>query len=176
MTRYIARRVLWSVPVLFALILFVFLLMRALPGGPFDFAGDRTLPEAVMRNLQARYHLDEPLALQSIDVRGPTSLGAHWGAYAPRGKKADVTVEVSADGATWRRAGELKGISADADFLPVDLGGATVKAVRLSGTVWPYREAYHPVQVQGDQFWRHEPHYNPSFWWRFVSPEHGATP
>ncbi len=66
MSRYIIRRVLWSLPVLFALTLFVFLLMRALPGGPFDFAGDRMLPDAVTRNLQARYHLDEPLPLQFV--------------------------------------------------------------------------------------------------------------
>ncbi len=53
-----------SIPVLFFLTLFVFLLMRSLPGGPFDFAGDRTLPESVVRNLNARYHLDEPLWTQ----------------------------------------------------------------------------------------------------------------
>ncbi len=64
MIRYIIRRILWSIPVLFALVLFVFLLMRALPGGPFDFSGDRTLPESVQRNLKARYHLDEPIWLQ----------------------------------------------------------------------------------------------------------------
>jgi ABC-type dipeptide/oligopeptide/nickel transport system permease component len=64
MTRYIARRVITSIPVLLALILFVFLLMRALPGGPFDFAGDKTLPPAVVNNLKARYHLDEPLWMQ----------------------------------------------------------------------------------------------------------------
>lgn len=38
--------------------------MRALPGGPFDFAGDKSLPKAVSDNLKRRYHLDWPLHLQ----------------------------------------------------------------------------------------------------------------
>ena len=32
--------------------------MRALPGGPFDFSGDKSLPKAVTENLKRRYHLD----------------------------------------------------------------------------------------------------------------------
>jgi len=66
MLRYIIRRIIYSIPVLFALILFVFLLMRSLPGGPFDFAGDKSLPPSVIANLNARYHLDEPLAKQFV--------------------------------------------------------------------------------------------------------------
>ncbi|MFB3893073.1 MAG: glycoside hydrolase family 20 zincin-like fold domain-containing protein [Phycisphaerae bacterium] len=117
---------------------------------------------------------DKPFVLSRVELRGPTSLGGHWGAFATRAKKADVAVEVSEDGKTWRKAGELRGISADADFLPVDLGGAAgipVKAVRMTGTAGPYRLHYHPVQVQGDIFWRGVPHYNPSFTWRFVAPK-----
>lgn len=38
--------------------------MRALPGGPFDFSGDKSLPKAVTENLKRRYHLDWPLHLQ----------------------------------------------------------------------------------------------------------------
>jgi ABC-type dipeptide/oligopeptide/nickel transport system permease component len=85
MTRYIIRRVLWSIPVLLALILFVFLLMRSLPGGPFDFAGDKALPPAVVANLQARYHLDEPIWKQFVrylvgdfvDTLNPLDFGAN---------------------------------------------------------------------------------------------------
>lgn len=83
MIRYIIRRVLWSIPVLLGLILFVFLLMRSLPGGPFDFAGDKSLPPSVVSNLQARYHLDEPLWFQFVryfagdfvDTHNPLDLG-----------------------------------------------------------------------------------------------------
>jgi len=140
---------------------------------------DMAYCEIDFRPFGAEVTFEKPLALSRVEIRGPTSLGGHWGAFAPRTKKADVTVEVSEDGKTWRKAGELRGVSADADFLPVDLGtrdGAGIKAVRLTGTVAPYRQHYHPVQVQGDVFWRSEKHWNPSFTWRFVSPERGATP
>ncbi len=40
--------------------------MRSLPGGPFDFAGDKSLPPAVVTNLKVRYHLDEPLWKQFV--------------------------------------------------------------------------------------------------------------
>ena len=61
MTKYIVRRILWSIPVLIALTFAVFALMRAIPGGPFDFVGDKSLPAAVVQNLERKYHLDEPL-------------------------------------------------------------------------------------------------------------------
>ncbi len=64
MLRYIIRRILWSIPVLLTLVLFVFVLMRALPGGPFDSAGDKSLPPSVTASLKARYHLDEPMVKQ----------------------------------------------------------------------------------------------------------------
>ncbi len=61
MSRYIIRRILWSIPVLFGITLVTFVLARALPGGPFDFAGDRTIPASVVANLERKYHLDWPV-------------------------------------------------------------------------------------------------------------------
>ncbi|RME47671.1 MAG: ABC transporter permease [Chloroflexi bacterium] len=61
MTKYIIRRILWFIPVLFAILLVTFLLAHAIPGGPFDFAGDRSLPESIRENLRAKYHLDWPI-------------------------------------------------------------------------------------------------------------------
>ncbi len=49
MLGYFIRRLLWSIPVLLALLLAVFLLMHSIPGGPFDFAGDKSLPAATVR-------------------------------------------------------------------------------------------------------------------------------
>ncbi len=66
MYRYVIRRVLFSIPVLLALVLTVFILMRSLPGGPFDFAGDKSLPPAVVENLERKYHIDEPLPKQFV--------------------------------------------------------------------------------------------------------------
>lgn len=66
MTKYIIRRVLQFIPVLFVVILFTFVLMRAIPGGPFDFAGDRALPPQVVANIEAKYHLDWPMWKQFL--------------------------------------------------------------------------------------------------------------
>lgn len=66
MTKYIIRRILGFVPVLFTIILFTFVLMRAIPGGPFDFAGDKSLPPQVVANIEAKYHLDWPLWKQFL--------------------------------------------------------------------------------------------------------------
>ncbi|GIV75927.1 ABC transporter permease [Litorilinea aerophila] len=64
MYRYIIRRIIWSIPVLLLLTFTVFALMRIIPGGPFDFAGDKALPRAVTENLERRHHLDWPLLWQ----------------------------------------------------------------------------------------------------------------
>ncbi|MEA3460015.1 MAG: ABC transporter permease, partial [Chloroflexota bacterium] len=66
MTQYIIRRILWFIPVLLALSLAVFVLVRAIPGGPFDFVGDKSLPESVVKNLEAKYHLDWPIWKQYL--------------------------------------------------------------------------------------------------------------
>lgn len=66
MTRYIIRRILGFIPVLLSITLFTFVLMRAIPGGPFDFAGDRSLPPQIRANIEAKYHLDWPLWKQFL--------------------------------------------------------------------------------------------------------------
>jgi oligopeptide transport system permease protein len=58
---YIVRRVLWSIPVILLLAFVIFALMQAIPGGPFDFSGDKSLPASVRKNLERRYHLDWPV-------------------------------------------------------------------------------------------------------------------
>jgi oligopeptide transport system permease protein len=66
MTKYIIRRVLQFIPVLFVVVLFTFVLMRAIPGGPFDNAGDRALPPQIVANIEAKYHLDWPMWKQFL--------------------------------------------------------------------------------------------------------------
>jgi oligopeptide transport system permease protein len=62
MTGYVVRRVLWAIPVLWAIVTITFFLMHAVPGGPFD--RDRELPPSTRANLERRYGLDEPLFTQ----------------------------------------------------------------------------------------------------------------
>src|SRR5215470_2067006 len=63
---FIARRLLWMVPVVFFVILITFILMHLAPGSPWDRAGGRQLSPAVVANLNARYGLDKPLWQQFL--------------------------------------------------------------------------------------------------------------
>jgi oligopeptide transport system permease protein len=58
MWSYTLRRLLATLPTLLAVITACYLLVHAAPGGPFD--SERKVSEAVLANLQAKYHLDEP--------------------------------------------------------------------------------------------------------------------
>ncbi len=65
MFKFIARRLLETIPVLFIIITGSFFLMHAAPGGPFD-AERRVTPE-IQRNLEAHYGLNQPLHKQYTD-------------------------------------------------------------------------------------------------------------
>lgn len=62
MTKYIIRRLLGIIPTLLIIITLSFFIVRIAPGGPFDT--EKALPEVVKRNIEAKYHLDEPLLKQ----------------------------------------------------------------------------------------------------------------
>ncbi|HSM58326.1 MAG TPA: ABC transporter permease [Candidatus Sulfomarinibacteraceae bacterium] len=64
MTTYIIRRILFSIPVLFFMILATFLLVQATPGGPFDAVGERAMPEHMRQLMERRYGLDDPVYIQ----------------------------------------------------------------------------------------------------------------
>lgn len=68
MLRYIFKRLLGVIPVLWIIATMTFFLVRLAPGGPFDT--DKQIPEEILKNLQAKYHLDEPLPLQYIRYMG----------------------------------------------------------------------------------------------------------
>ncbi len=68
MLAYVLRRLLSTVPLLFAILFFSFMFMRSAPGGPFD--AERSLPPQIEQNLRARYHLDDPLPQQFLRYMG----------------------------------------------------------------------------------------------------------
>jgi len=70
---YILRRVTGFFPVLFVIVSLSFFMMRLAPGGPFD--QERALPEQVRANIEARYHLDEPLWRQYLRYLGDVGRG-----------------------------------------------------------------------------------------------------
>jgi oligopeptide transport system permease protein len=65
MLRFIARRILETVPVLFIIVTGAFFMIRMVPGGPFT--AEKAVPPEVQRNLDAYYHLDDPLWKQYVD-------------------------------------------------------------------------------------------------------------
>src|SRR3990172_5353980 len=68
MTGFIIRRILWTIPVLWAIASITFFLMHAVPGGPFD--RDKELPPPVRANLERKYGLDDPLHEQYFHYLG----------------------------------------------------------------------------------------------------------
>lgn len=65
MLRYMLNRMLNSLFVLLAIITITFLLMHAIPGGPFT--GEKNIPAAVLKNIEERYRLNDPLWKQYGD-------------------------------------------------------------------------------------------------------------
>jgi oligopeptide transport system permease protein len=61
------------VPTLLVLITIAFFLIRIAPGGPFD--GEKVLPPEIQANLEAKYHLDEPLLQQYFRYVGEVISG-----------------------------------------------------------------------------------------------------
>jgi ABC-type dipeptide/oligopeptide/nickel transport system permease component len=59
MLRFIIRRVVWTIPVILLVILMTFLLMRMIKGNPFQNT-ERAVPASIQRNLDRKFHLDQP--------------------------------------------------------------------------------------------------------------------
>src|SRR5215213_2863306 len=65
MGRYILGRMISLIFVLLAVSLIAFLLMHAVPGGPFDIT-ERRLPEATRQAQLKKYGLDKPILQQYV--------------------------------------------------------------------------------------------------------------
>jgi oligopeptide transport system permease protein len=64
MLRFIARRFLETIPVLFIIATVTFFMMRLAPGGPFDT--DKQVSKEVRAHMEAHYGLDKPLFQQYL--------------------------------------------------------------------------------------------------------------
>jgi oligopeptide transport system permease protein len=79
---YLARRILWIIPVLFAVSIITFFLMHAVPGGPWD--AEKRLPPSVQARLNAQYGLDKPLYEQYLQWAGKFVTGDLGPSYRSR--------------------------------------------------------------------------------------------
>jgi oligopeptide transport system permease protein len=68
MLRFVAKRVLGLIVILFCVVTITFFLIRLMPGGPFD--RERKLPEHIEKQLLAKYKLDGPLSEQYLNYLG----------------------------------------------------------------------------------------------------------
>jgi len=71
MGRYVARRLLLTIPVLIGASFLIFALVYALPGDPIRaLGGDRPLAPSVVAQLRAEYNLNDPLVVQYVKYVG----------------------------------------------------------------------------------------------------------
>jgi ABC-type dipeptide/oligopeptide/nickel transport system permease component len=63
MLKFIVRRIFWTIPVLLVVILLTFIMMRQIEGNPFRQT-ERNVPESIQRNLERKFHLDQPWYVQ----------------------------------------------------------------------------------------------------------------
>ena len=64
MLKYFFKRLLHGIPVLFVVATLTFIIMRLVPGGPFD--QEKKLPPEILVNIEAKYHLDQPVGVQYL--------------------------------------------------------------------------------------------------------------
>ena len=86
MISILLKRIVHGLIVLWIVATFTFLLLRVAPGGPFD--SERKLPPEVLANLEAKYHLNDPLLEQYARYLG----GIARGDFGPSYKYLDRSV------------------------------------------------------------------------------------
>jgi oligopeptide transport system permease protein len=120
--RYVLRRLLWMPLVLLVLVTVSFFLIRAAPGGPFS--AERNVPEAVEKNLEAKYGMNDPAVVQY----GRYVAGLVQGDFGPSFKFKDRDVNrILADGLP---ATLTLGCVAIVLALAIGLTAGTIGAVR----------------------------------------------
>jgi peptide/nickel transport system permease protein len=75
MIRFVVRRLLLSIPVLFGVVLLVFVLARVIPGDPCVATYGEKATEQVCAAFNARYGLDQPIAQQFVTYIGAVLTG-----------------------------------------------------------------------------------------------------
>ncbi len=63
MTKFIVRRIVWTIPVILLVIFMTFVLMRQIKGNPFR-TSERAIPAQIQANLERKFGLDQPWYVQ----------------------------------------------------------------------------------------------------------------
>lgn len=91
MARFIVGRLLQTIPVLLAIATMTFFLIRLAPGGPFD--AERNVSDQIKRELNAQYHLNEPLWRQYMDYLRQLSHGNLGPSFKNPGRTVNEIIE-----------------------------------------------------------------------------------
>ncbi|MTD39550.1 oligopeptide ABC transporter permease OppB [Erwinia sp. CPCC 100877] len=129
MLKFILRRCLEAIPTLFILITISFFMMRLAPGSPFT--GERNLPPEVMANIEAKYHLNDPIMTQYVSYLKQL---AH-GDFGPSFKYKDYSVNDLVSGA-FPVSAKL-GLAAFALAVILGVSAGTMAALKQN-TKWDY--------------------------------------
>jgi oligopeptide transport system permease protein len=73
MFAFLVKRILYAIPVLLIVASLTFVLVRIVPGGPFD--AERNLPKEIVANLEAKYNLNKPVHEQYFLYLGRLAKG-----------------------------------------------------------------------------------------------------
>ena len=87
MARYVLRRIGSALVILWVIISITFVLMHAIPGGPFT--SEKKLPPQVKASIEAKYHLDDPLWKQYADYIGGVVTGDLGPSYKYEGRSVN---------------------------------------------------------------------------------------
>lgn len=90
MIAYLVRRVLWIIPVLFAVTVLTFTLMHAVPGGPWS--SEKRLPQGTIDRLDRIYGLDKPIYEQYLVWAGNLLQGDLGPSYKYRDRSVNQIV------------------------------------------------------------------------------------
>lgn len=92
MLAYFFKRLLQGLPVLIVVATLTFLIMHLVPGGPFD--RDKKLPPEILANIEAKYHLDQPVWKQYLLYMGQILRGDMGPSYKYVGRDvADIIAD-----------------------------------------------------------------------------------
>lgn len=91
MLTLILKRLLWGIPVLWAVATITFIIMHVVPGGPFDT--EKQLPPEIKANIEEKYHLDKPIHEQYFLYLGNLVMGDLGPSYKYTGRSVNDVIK-----------------------------------------------------------------------------------
>jgi ABC-type dipeptide/oligopeptide/nickel transport system permease component len=166
MLKYIIRRLLLAIPVLFAIVVVTFGFSHAMPGGPFSASGQRRLPPNVSARLEQQFGLNKPVFFNlPSDGSGSETV---WGETLSVRGHSDTGYETTTfpeiEGGGVRLFGDYDLVAYEGDQCPpgqdVEPGWAlisrretcVVTGGSVNQTFTEVRESWH-IDILDAQFW-----------------------